>query len=142
MKKYNKIIKRIEIQRKWQDLKNQQKELEKDYFQLRKKCDHPIAISTPGVRSTNVTQLATVPRTYCMICRERLSPRKFYTKELSGKLKNAFCIDLSDYKNLAVDEKLIIAIEDMYIELREEMPEYEIGEVIKRRLEVMDVFSN
>ena len=141
MKKYNKILKRIEIQRKWNELKKQQKELEKEYFQLRKKCDHPIVISTPKVDS-NVTKIIISPRTYCMICRERLSPRKYYTKELSDKLENAFHIDLADYKNLVVDEKLITTIEDMYIELRKEMPEYEIGEVIKRRLELMDVFNS
>ena len=137
MKKYNRIIKRIEIQEKWYDLKKQQRELEKEYSQLRKKCDHPIVISTP-----NVEKIVISPRTYCLICRERLSPRKFYTKELSDKLQNAFQVDLSDYKNLVVDEKLITTIEEMYIELREEMLECEIGEVIKRRLEIMDIFNS
>ena len=144
MKKHSKMSQRIIIQQKLDTLAKRQELLEQEWEAFKEKCNHEIMVTMTYVPKEQRLCYISSHSTYCLFCREHLSPRKYYPDGLAKKLESSTQINLEDYPNLVKEwkKRCIIELDKMYQEIRKENPkalEYEIGEMMKRRLDAMDV---
>ena len=135
--------KRMIIQEELKAIEKQQIALEKSLLEIRKKCNHDITITASQINKENGKNFVRRTHTFCLFCREHLSPRRLYPEELSEKLKKAVDINMGNYPEIMRkwNETYMEELEKMYGALslvNKDKSEQEIAEIMKKRLEALE----
>ena len=86
------------------------------------------------------------PRTYCLKCLEHLCPRKYLPKKLTEQIRNSVEIDMQEYPRICNDwgvRRYEKNLEELYKDVYDsfsDLSDYEIGEIMKRRMEAIEAF--
>lgn len=147
MRKTNILLRRLEANKVIASLQKRVSMVEKNWDEVKAGCNHEITISTWEMEPPFGMLISKIPqRTFCLLCNEHLSPRMYLADDFVDKLKKSVKIDLQEYPNICnkwgvrhYSEKLIELYKDIYIEF-DDLTEYEIGRIMKRRLDAIDVF--
>ena len=116
-------------------IRRKERKLQKELKELQVECNHEIIVKQkkkmlPGDEATR-------EYTYCLICGEHLSPRKYWEEEIKEKIKNAACIDLDNYPNALQgnDENPAHTLYELFKVKYPEATNMQIAEKIKEKLE-------
>lgn len=134
------IKKRKELTRKLKELRKQQEVIELKLDLLKERCNHEIIVTSCEKKSA-FKEITLAPRMHCLMCGEYLAPRRYLPVEDIKKMEKAVHINMKDYPML--NERWGASwwsrLEDLYLSTIVALPEkneYEIGEEMKKQLEI------
>ena len=141
------FYRRKEVDKKISELKKEQEKILQEWNEVAQSCNHEITITTWKMETPIGMILSDVrPRTYCLLCDEHLSPKRYLANEEVVKIKNAVNINLQDYPSICNNwgrKHYINNLEVLYQEVSRDfanLSEREIGEIMKKRIDVIEAF--
>ena len=138
--KENILLRRVELQALLKELKEKEDDLEEELIDLLYSCKHEITVTTATIGvPEEYFKYMVIPRTYCLLCKKQLGPRKHITEAELKKMNRSVSIKLDDYPGFVTKWKEFSChkVEELYIKKRKEFSEISEIELAGKITEVM-----